>query len=325
MGIGSITSTGSMSAMQMPATGLTDQKSKNLQTEITDVQQQIQKLSSEEDLSASEKANEQKKLKREKSSLDTELKQHQEDLLRSQKREEMLAELRSAQLPAQEEEEKEDSQSAEASSGTADEKAQPASEGQTPQPGTVITQNSDGTVILKEVMNPARSSGTDTENKPADEVKETAAAASEPESEEDGTDTDTEAATAFRPTEKEMQAMVSADSSMQIAQRQGTLVAKTTDGIAILKGEIKQDAYRGTDTERKEAELKDMQKRQQQEMTFQFAMLGEAGGAMQAASETDNAGTAAQASADRTFQVSGLSAAQQEEEAARQGFQVTIA
>ncbi len=323
MGIGSITSTGSMSAMQMPATGLTDQKSKNLQTEITDVQQQIQKLSSEEDLSASEKANEQKKLKREKSSLDTELKQHQEDLLRSQKREEMLAELWSAQLPAQEEEEKEDSQSAEASSGTADEKTQPASEGQTPQPGTVITQNSDGTVILKEVMNPAGSSGTDTENKPADEVKETAAAASEPESEEDGTDT--EAATAFRPTEKEMQAMVSADSSMQIAQRQGTLVAKTTDGIAILKGEIKQDAYRGTDTERKEAELKDMQKQQQQEMAFQFAMLGEAGGVMQAASETDNAGTAAQANADRTFQVSGLSAARQEEEAARQGFQVAIA
>ena len=102
MGIGSITSAGSMSAMQMPTTGLKDQKSKNLQTEITDVQQQIQKLSSEEDLSASEKANEQKKLKREKSSLDTELKQHQEELLRSQKREEMLAELRAAQLPDKE-------------------------------------------------------------------------------------------------------------------------------------------------------------------------------------------------------------------------------
>ena len=174
MGIGSITSAGSMSAMQMPTTGLKDQKSKNLQTEITDVQQQIQKLSSEEDLSASEKANEQKKLKREKSSLDTELKQHQEELLRSQKREEMLAELRAAQLPDKEKAAKEDSQSAETSSDTADEKTQPASEGQTPQPGTIITQNSDGTVILKEVMNAAESSGTNAENKPADEVKEAA-------------------------------------------------------------------------------------------------------------------------------------------------------
>ena len=322
MGIGSITSAGSMSAMQMPTTGLKDQKSKNLQTEITDVQQQIQKLSSEEDLSASEKANEQKKLKREKSSLDTELKQHQEELLRSQKREEMLAELRAAQLPDKEKAAKEDSQSAENSSDTADEKTQPASEGQTPQPGTIITQNSDGTVILKEVMNAAESSGTNAENKPAD-VKEAATAASEPKSEADGTDTET--VTEFRPTEKEMQAMVSADASMQIAERQGTLVAKTTDGIAVLKGEIRQDAYRGTDTERKEAELKDMQKQQQQEMAFQFAMLGEAEGAMQAGPETDNAKVGAQANADKTFQVSGLSAPQQEEQAAQQGFQVAIA
>ena len=323
MGIGSITSAGSMSAMQMPTTGLKDQKSKNLQTEITDVQQQIQKLSSEEDLSASEKANEQKKLKREKSSLDTELKQHQEELLRSQKREEMLAELRAAQLPDKEKAAKEDSQSAETSSDTADEKTQPASEGQTPQPGTIITQNSDGTVILKEVMNAAESSGTNAENKPADEVKEAATAASEPKSEADGTDTET--VTEFRPTEKEMQAMVSADASMQIAERQGTLVAKTTDGIAVLKGEIRQDAYRGTDTERKEAELKDMQKQQQQEMAFQFAMLGEAEGDMQAGPETDNAKVGAQANADKTFQVSGLSAPQQEEQAAQQGFQVAIA
>ena len=235
----------------------------------------------------------------------------------------MLAELRAAQLPDKEKAAKEDSQSAETSSDTADEKTQPASEGQTPQPGTIITQNSDGTVILKEVMNAAESSGTNAENKPADEVKEAATAASEPKSEADGTDTET--VTEFRPTEKEMQAMVSADASMQIAERQGTLVAKTTDGIAVLKGEIRQDAYRGTDTERKEAELKDMQKQQQQEMAFQFAMLGEAEGAMQAGPETDNAKVGAQANADKTFQVSGLSAPQQEEQAAQQGFQVAIA
>ena len=172
-------------------------------------------------------------------------------------------------------------------------------------------------------MNAAESSGTNAENKPADEVKEAATAASEPKSEADGTDTET--VTEFRPTEKEMQAMVSADASMQIAERQGTLVAKTTDGIAVLKGEIRQDAYRGTNTERKEAKLKDMQKQQQQEMAFQFAMLGEAEGALQAGPETDNAKVGAQANADKTFQVSGLSAPQQEEQAAQQGFQVAIA
>ena len=68
-----------------------------------------------------------------------------------------------------------------------------------------------------------------------------------------------------------------------------------------------------------------MQKQQQQEMAFQFAMLGEAEGAMQAGPETDNAKVGAQANADKTFQVSGLSAPQQEEQAAQQGFQVAIA
>ncbi len=324
MGIGSITSAGSMSAMQMPATDLKDQKSKNLQTEITDVQQQIQKLSSEEDLSAIEKANEQKKLKREKSSLDTELKQHQEELLRSQKREEMLAELRAAQLPDREKAANDVSQSSETTSDTAAEKTQPANEGQTPQPGTIITQNSDGAVIFKGAMNPAKNSDTDSETKPADETKETDASVSETMPEEREADTDP--AAEFRPTEKEMQAMVSADASMQIADQQGMLVAKTTDGIAILKGEIKQDEYRGVDTERKQAELKEMQKQQQQEMAFQFALLGEADGVMQAAAETNGpSSVSAQANADQTFHVSGLNTAQQEEQAAQQGFHAAIA
>ncbi len=306
MGIGSITSAGSMSAMQMPATDLKDQKSKNLQTEITDVQQQIQKLSSEEDLSAIEKANEQKKLKREKSSLDTELKQHQEE------------------LPDREKAANDVSQSSETTSDTAAEKTQPANEGQTPQPGTIITQNSDGAVIFKGAMNPAKNSDTDSETKPADETKETDASVSETMPEEREADTDP--AAEFRPTEKEMQAMVSADASMQIADQQGMLVAKTTDGIAILKGEIKQDEYRGVDTERKQAELKEMQKQQQQEMAFQFALLGEADGVMQAAAETNGpSSVSAQANADQTFHVSGLNTAQQEEQAAQQGFHAAIA
>ena len=77
--------------MQMTSADLKDHKSKNIQNEITEVQQQIQNLSSTEELSANEKADERKKLQKEKSSLDNELKQHQEELLRSQKREAMLA------------------------------------------------------------------------------------------------------------------------------------------------------------------------------------------------------------------------------------------
>lgn len=324
MGIGGITSANSMSVMQMPSADLKDHKSKNIQNEITEVQQQLQKLSSTEELSANEKADERKKLQKEKSSLDNELKQHQEELLRSQKREAMLAELREAQNPSKEEDE-DKIQVAQSPANTEETENPKAGERQTQplQPGTVISESSDGKVILKEVMNQSEDNTSAAETKPTEETKEaaTAAEATEPEEEE----TDTDPAKEFRPTANEMQAMVSADTSSQMADRMGALVTKTNDGIALLKGEIKQDSYYGTDTEQKEAELKDTQKQRQREMAVQFSMLGEAGNAMQAAFDTESANATAQNDTGKHFQVSGLSASQQEEQALQQGFQVSIA
>lgn len=324
MGIGGITSANSMSVMQMPSTDLKDHKSKNIQNEITEVQQQLQKLSSTEELSANEKADERKKLQKEKSSLDNELKQHQEELLRSQKREAMLAELREAQNPSKEEDE-DKIQVAQSPANTEETENPKAGEQQTQplQPGTVISESSDGKVILKEVMNQSEDNTSAAETKPTEETKEAAAAAEATEPEEEETDTDP--AKEFRPTANEMQAMVSADTSSQMADRMGALVTKTNDGIALLKGEIKQDSYYGTDTEQKEAELKDMQKQRQREMAVQFSMLGEAGNAMQAAFDTESANATAPNDAGKHFQVSGLSASQQEEQALQQGFQVSIA
>lgn len=322
MGIGGITSANSMSVMQMPSADLKDHKSKNIQNEITEVQQQLQKLSSTEELSANEKADERKKLQKEKSSLDNELKQHQEELLRSQKREAMLAELREAQNPSKDEDKMQVAQSPANTEETENPKAG-EQQIQPLQPGTVISESSDGKVILKEVMNQSENNTSAAETKPTEETKEaaTAAEATEPEEEE----TDTDPVKEFRPTANEMQAMVSADTSSQMADRMGALVTKTNDGIALLKGEIKQDSYYGTDTEQKEAELKDMQKQRQREMAVQFSMLGEAGNAMQAAFDTEPANATAQNDTGKHFQVSGLSASQQEEQALQQGFQVSIA
>lgn len=303
MGIGGITSATSMSVMQMLSTDLKDHKSKNIQNEITDVQQKLQKLSSENELSVNEKENERQKLQKEKSSLDNELKQHQEELLRSQKREAMLAELRETQNPSKEENDEDGVQAAVSPTNTA-EKKDPSVAGQPAQPlqpGTVISESSDGKVILKEVMNPAEGNTPATENKPADETSETAASTEETEPVEEETNTDP--AQEFRPTTNEMQAMVSADASSQMADRMGTLVTKTDDGIAILKSEIKQDSYYGTDTERKQAELKEMQKQKQQEMAAQFSMLGAASSAMQAAVDPSASVTAAQSGTERNFQV----------------------
>ena len=309
MGISSITSTNSMSSMQFSATDLKDQKSKSIQKEITDVQQQMQKLSSEDELSVSEKENRKKELKREKSSLDTELKQHQDELLRSHKREIKLAGLQEERKP-EKEEKAADKTTAEASSDKEEEKKLSADEEQAAQPGTIITRNNDGTVILKGVANQDDNTDTDTENKPADETEDVAMAEKEAETAD------------ARPSAQEIQAVVSADASMQLANRLGTIVAKTNDGIAILKGEIKQDEYRGVDTERKQAELEQMQERQQRETAFQFSLLGEAANVRETASDASSKETLA--GTERSFQVSGLNTAQ-EEQAQQQGFQVAIA
>lgn len=320
-GIGSISSTTNMQATQITASDLKDQKSRNLQDDITDVQREIQKISSEADLSVSEKAEERQKLKEEKSSLDTKLKLHQDELLKSQKREIKLAELQEERKPEKEEEAENKVQETEksSSSDTTDEKKLSADDRRSLQPGTVITQNSDGTVILKEILNQAASSDADTENKQTGETKEEAVS----EKEEKTADADT--VTDAGLSEKEVQAMISADTSMQQADRQGMLVTKTNGNMAVLEGEIKQDAYRGVDTERKQAELKSMQTQSEREMTYQFSLLNEANKAMPAATEANaSANGAAQAAAERTFQVSGVNASQ-EDQALQQGFQVSIA
>lgn len=255
MAIGSIPSMNSMFGMQTTVTNasnLKDQKSKNIQNEIADVQQKMQNLSSEEELTVTEKANEKKKLQKEISGLNTELKQHQEELCRTQKREIMLARMQ--------EETKSEQETSSAQ--------EPAKEQQTGQPGTVIYKSSDGTVILMEEMNQPEKAGTNPEKVSTDENTEE----NIDEKETEPIDSDTDTGFSY----KEMQAMVSADSSLQQADRQGAVTAGTNNDIAVLEGEIRQDKRRDVNTDQKQAELKEMEKRKQRELKFQFAILGRA-------------------------------------------------
>ena len=309
MGISSITSTNSMSAMQMAAPNLKDQKSKNIQSDITNAQQQMKKLSSKEDLSANEKTNERKKLQKEISSLNIELKQYQEELRKSQKKEVMMAELQEDTKPAPEEK----MQSEAVSPDSADKKSLPADEKQTAQPGTVITQNNDGSVISKDAVSQSKNQSqihnVDTGNKPVDETKEKSVDVEEEKATDNDTDTDSNLSA------QKMQAMVSADSSLQQASNLGTIVAKTRNGIAILKGEINQDENRGVDTERKQAELEKMEKQEQRAMTYQFSILGEANNTMKAATETNaSVKNSVPDKAENTLYISGLNMPQDEQE-----------
>ncbi|MBD5490933.1 MAG: hypothetical protein HDR16_02060 [Lachnospiraceae bacterium] len=304
MSIGSITSSSSMSFMQMNAASAPDAKSKKIQDEITDVEREMQKISSDAELSYTEKTDERKTLQKEISSLNTKLDQRQEELLRSQKRESMLAELRENQKPEKAEDEADDLPAKEASSDTAAEtnKTPAADESQAqPQAGAVIASTDDGTVILKEEAKLSEAQESVPEKEQVSETKEENSVKEETKAADSGTDT------AVRPSGEEMYAMVSADTSAQLASRQGTIIAKTEDGIAILKGEIAQDERRGVDTEGKQAELEKMEKQEERATAFQFSVLGKA---MNSAAEAN---------------VAGIEKTAQEEQAVQQQFQVSIA
>ena len=276
MGIGSITSAKTMTVMQVAPSALKDQKSKSIQNEITEVRQQMQKLSSKEDLSANEKTNERKKLQKEISGLTTELKQHQDDLLRSQKREQMLAKLWEDKKPVKEDISETDTRSEEEASNTTDKSDQSYKEQPSAQTNSIIAQNSDGTVILKEITGQDRNSDRDTKTEAAVETEEEV-------HDETETNTNDDAAADFRPSSREIQAMVTSDSSLQQTRHLGTIISKTSDGIAILKEEIEPAKELGLDTELKQAELKKIERQEQLAMAFQFSILGEADKALQSA------------------------------------------
>ncbi|MDE7133306.1 MAG: hypothetical protein K2O65_16205 [Lachnospiraceae bacterium] len=319
MGIGSVTSTNSMSSIQTITTASTDPKIKNIQNEITDAEQQMQKLSSKEELSVNEKSDERKKLQKEISDLNTELKQHQEELSRAQKREIMLAELREDQEPTKEETSEDKVSATEKSSDQEDEKKQPLDGQQSESQGTVISRNSDGVVILTEAMNPNENRNVGAEEAQAEETKEEDTAETEAKPTASDTVTDTGLS------HKDMRSMVSADSSVQQANRQGAIVAKTSDGIAILKGEMKLDELRGADTEKKQAELEKMEQREERATTFQFSVLGQANNAMKSsAGNVPGSTNVAQANAENNAYINALKVTQEKEQAAQQRFYVSF-
>ena len=320
MGIGSITSTNSMSNMQMITAASTDPKIKNIQNEITYVEQQMQKISSKEELSVNEKTDERKKLKKEISSLNEKLKQQQEELLRAQRRESMLAELRENKKPAKEEKSEDKVQTKEMSSDKSDEKNLPADQQQTSSQDAVITRNNDGTVVLKADMNQNDTRDVDTTKEQDDEVKEKGISEKEPKAADNDTTTDSALS------HKEVHAMVSADSSVQQANHQGSVIARTRDGIAILKGEMNQDEKRGVDTERKQNELEKMEKQEQRATSFQSYILGEANNTMKSAAEINVAGIkdSTQTNADGNAYINALNLSQGDDQAAQQRFYVSF-
>lgn len=376
MGIGSITSTNSMSGMQMTMTGSTESRNKNIQKEITDAQQQMRSLSSDEELSVSEQENERKTLRKKITSLNTELKQHQEEFRKSQKREIMLADLQeetklkkddateagrrtdgtasdkdASRLQTEEnkktgigQDETKPSdriQDAEKEQSLGKDTKAPSSSTTAQQQnglqGTVITRTGDGIVILKEDTKQDKAGGLEsgpkqtdesflqqvtgqtspTENLQTSENKDTDSSETKAESLEDDMDADRGLS------QQEIYGIVSADASVQQVGSQATVIARIEGGIAILKGEMKQEELRGMESDPKQAELEKMEQREERARIFQSYVLGDAGDAMKSAAAADKTSDGTGSSTNnstfvRAFQLS------QEAQASQQSFYVSI-
>ena len=320
MEISSVRSMNSMSNMQTLKAVSTDPDIKKIQNDIANAKQQMQKLSPKEELSDPEKETERKKLKKEISSLNTKLKQHQEELRRSQQKEIRMAKQQEDQSQTKEEKAEEKAQTQGTSSDKADEKTLPTDKRQTLAPGTVIASNSDGTVIFKGNMNQDEKNSVGTEEKQTDATKEKGLT----EKEDKNTNGDTSAKSSL--SSKEIYSIVSADSSVQQASRQGNIITSTKDGIAILKAEMDLDEKRGTDIEKKQAELEKMEKKEQRARAFQSAILGEANNTMNSTAKINVTGMndKTQIQANNNAFINALRASQEETQAAEQRFHISF-
>ena len=73
-----------------------------------------------------------------------------------------------------------------------------------------------------------------------------------------------------------MQAMISAESAMKQAKVQGSVATKMEGRAGILKAEIKQDAARGGDVEKKQKELAEVEQKAQAADAAQLTTLAQA-------------------------------------------------
>ncbi|MBD5456596.1 MAG: hypothetical protein HDR23_09075 [Lachnospiraceae bacterium] len=306
MEISSVRSMNSMSNIQTLKAVSTDPGIKKIQNDIANAKQQMQKLSPKEELSDPEKETERKELKKEISSLNVKLKQHQEELRRSQQKEIRMAKQQEDQSQTKEEQ--------------ADVKTLPTDNHQTLAPGTVISSNGDGTVIFKGNMNQDEKNSAGTEEKQTDATKEKGIT----EKEDKNANGDTSEESSLSP--NKIYTIVSADSSMQQANRQGNIIASTKDGIAILKSEMNLDEKRGGDIEKKQAELEKMEKREERARAFQSAILGEANNTMNSAAKINVTGMndKTQIQANNNAFINAFRVSQEETQAAGERFHISI-
>lgn len=234
MAIGGVKAMDSMAGWQGSAARRVDYVSKNIQNEISTVERQKQGLSSKQEMSVEEKTKKKQELQQELSSLNTKLRQRQEEVSREQKKEALTGEVRAADGGVSETEKvksKADTVNAE----------KIKADGSEAEKKNIDIKGAEKGNVSAEVQNP---------QKDVEDAKGT-------ENEKD------EKLNDIGIPQKDVQSIVKGDSFREQTKRREAVIARMEGGIAILKGEIRQDELRGADTEKKKAELKKQEKKVQ--------------------------------------------------------------
>lgn len=273
MGVSGISAIGGASSVQMTSTQAVDTVSKGIQDDISEVQRQKQELSSRKDIPVEEKVKKRQELQQEISSLNAKLRQHQAEVRKEKQKELMKENAKTGRTDADNEEKK-----------SADKKVSAAkeSEARETKSKNALTKDTKGMNALG--IN-AREKSVQAQNT---SQKETKAGNTTGSTTKDATDKDVNPRdTGVKETEDkavndkaagisaaEMKGMVAADSYVKNSKVQETVIARIEGGVAILKGEIRQDENRGADAAPKRAELAKQEQKVQWASAASFSDLG---------------------------------------------------
>lgn len=239
MAIGSVKAMDSMAGWQGSAAQRVDSVSKNIQNEISSVERQKQGLSSKRELSAEEKAKKKQELQQELSSLNTRLRQRQEEVSKEQKKEALSGEVKAADGDVSKTEKSK---------------------------GNTETINADTVNGEKIKADGSEAEKKNTDTKGAEKGKVSAEGRTAEKDAEDTKGAENEKDEKLKDIgipQKDAQSIIKGNSFREQTKRREAVIARMEGSIAILRGEIRQDELRGADTEKKKAELKKQEKKVQ--------------------------------------------------------------
>lgn len=227
-----------------------DAVSKNIQDEISEVQRQKQGLSSKQEMSEGERSKKKQELQQKLNSLNTRLRQRQAEVSRKQKQADRLDEMSAPDTDTRTHQAERKDTEKTGQSRKAGKSAEQSMNAQAPVTKDAAEKMSGIGATESGAGKTGRNAGkternTEKTSRSTDELKR---------SSED--DSDERLKNSGIPQDK-MQAIVGGDIFREQAERREVVIARIEGGIAILKGEIRQDEMLGNDVQKKKAELKE--------------------------------------------------------------------